>query len=80
MPGYKTAKYSKEYSAEIATTAFAVLDEAKTSLTIPEIQAGDITLVGVTPQKISRELSKYVEMGLLVKGKRNGKVTYEVKE
>lgn len=77
MPSFKSPKYTPEKSAEIAVCAFTVLDEAKTALTLDEIKARDLTLVSVSPQKLSRELTKYTDIGLLHKTKKGTRIAYE---
>lgn len=75
MPG-RVAKYSRERSAEIALEAFSILADRKTAMTLAEIQSASLVLAGTTTQKISRELSKYVELGMLHKEQKNGRVAY----
>lgn len=75
MPG-RSAKYTKEKSAEIAVEAFSILADSKTAMTLAEIQSASLVLAGTTTQKISRELSKYVELGMLRKEQKNGRVAY----
>lgn len=77
MPGYVKSKYSKEKSAEIAVEAFGAIGDANgEALTLEEIINSTVALVGTTPQKISRELSKYVDLNLIKKVKKNGRVAY----
>lgn len=75
MP-YTTSKYSKERSQEISIEALEAIRASETPLTLSEIQNAAMALVGATPQKISRCLAPYVEMGLLKKTKKNGRVAY----
>lgn len=78
MPAFKSAKYSKERSAEIRLTALGVLQDAGTALTISEICAGDLTLTYLTPQKMARELGDLIEAGLVkkTKSKSKGRMVY----
>lgn len=75
MPG-RTSKYSTTRSQEIAVEAFAAIQEAETALTLDEIINHSVALAGCTTQKVSRELAKYVELNLIKKTKKNGRVAY----
>lgn len=75
MP-YTKSKYSKERSQEISIEALETIRTSETPLTLTEIQNAAMALIGATPQKISRCLAPYVEMGLLKKTKKDGKVAY----
>lgn len=77
MP-YTKSKYSKERSQEISIEALEAIRASETPLTLAEIQNAAIALVGATPQKISRCLAPYIEMGLLKKTKKDGKMAYAV--
>lgn len=72
------AKYTAERTQEIGITALGILQETESLMTIAEIQKESILLAGVTPQKISRELNKYAEMGTLFKTKKDGRVAYAI--
>lgn len=76
MPGYVKSKYSKERSQQISVEAFSIVAESKTALTLTEIQNSSMVLAGTTPQKISRSLAPYVEMGMIGKTQKDGRVAY----
>lgn len=75
MPG-KSSKYSVERSQQIAVEAFSAIQEAEGPLCADEILNRCPAIAGTTPQKLARELSKYIELGLIRKVKKNGRVAY----
>lgn len=76
MPCRTTSKYTAFRSQEIAVEAFAAIQDAERALTADEIIASSPVLTGVSPQKIARELSKYVDLALIRKVKKNNRVAY----
>lgn len=79
MPSYVKSKYSKERSQEIAVEAFSIVANSKTALTLTEIQNSSMVLTGTTTQKISRSLAPYVEMGIIGKTQKDGRVAYAMR-
>lgn len=72
-----TSKYSKEFTNEMTGRIAVVLAEAKNGMTIDEIQAADMSLIGLTPQKTARCIGHLVEMGMVAKSKgRDGRMRY----
>ena len=76
MP-YHTSKYSKEFTNEMTGRIAVVLAEAQNGMTIEEIQAADMNLIGITPQKMARMIGHLVEMGMVAKSKgRDNRMRY----
>lgn len=72
-----TSKYSKEFTNEMTGRIAVVLAEAPNGMTVDEIQAMDMNLVGITPQKMARMIGHLVEMGMVAKSKgRDGRMRY----
>lgn len=72
-----TSKYSKEFTNEMTGRIAVVLAEAKNGMTVDEIQAMDMNLIGITPQKMARMIGHLVEMGMVAKSKgRDGRMRY----
>lgn len=79
MP-YTRPKYSPELTQRWTTKAMIVLAEAQRDMTCKEIQQGDLDLVGVTQQKMSRILNELVEKGLVMKSKgKSGLMHYKAR-
>ena len=60
-------KYTKEQNSELRVRALGVLADSPNAMTIPEICAGDMGLMGQTPQKMARILNELVEAGFVMK-------------
>ena len=72
-----TSKYSKEFTNEITGRIAIILAEAKNGMSLDEIQMSDITLRGITTQKLARCISHLVEMGMVGKSKgHDGRMRY----
>ena len=72
-----TSKYSKEFTNEVTGRIAIILAEAPNAMRIDEIVAADISLAGITTQKIARCIGHLVEMGMVAKSKgRDGKMRY----
>ena len=72
-----TSKYSKEFTNEITGRVAIILAEAKNGMSLDEITMSDITLRGITPQKLSRCIGHLVEIGMVAKSKgKDGRMRY----
>lgn len=79
MPG-KTSKFSVEKDSEFRFRILDIINESEEAISIAEIQAQDMTLTGLSSQKISKLLANLIEMGLVRKGKsksRGGRMVYK---
>ncbi len=75
---YKKSKYSVEQNQQWSVAAMCVLSDATEALTGDQIRQSDLTLVNVTPQKMSRILGELVENGFVMKTKgKDGKMRYK---
>ena len=66
---FKTSKYSPRVNQELEIRVLDILAHSEESLSIQQIQQSDIILSKHTSQKITRILSKLIEMGFVRKGK-----------
>jgi hypothetical protein len=74
----KTSKYSKEFTNEMTGRIAVVLAEEQNALTIQEIQLRDVSLVGITSQKMARMIGHLVDVGLVAKAKgKDGRMVYK---
>ena len=71
-------KYTKDQNSELRVRALGVLADSPNAMTIPEICAGDMGLMGQTPQKMARVLNELVEAGFVMKtnSKSKGRMVY----
>lgn len=78
MPSFMKPKYTKDQNSELRVRALGVLAESPNALTIPEICAGDMGLMGQTSQKMARVLNELVEAGFVMKtsSKSKGRMVY----
>lgn len=67
MSYIKSSKYSTECNGRIKVGIIDVLAEATCGMTIADIQAHNITLAGLTSQKMARVLNELVDMGVVKK-------------
>lgn len=72
MPG-RTSKYTAKVNANLKLAAFDVLNTYPQAMTISDICARDMSLIGQTNQKMARILNELVEMGLVRKAKSKSK-------
>ena len=74
----KVSKYSKEFTDEMTGRIAVVLAEEQTALNIQEIQQRDLTLIGITSQKMARMIGHLVDVGLVAKAKgKDGRMVYK---
>lgn len=73
MPGYVKSKYSPEFTSELRVRALSVLADSPSPMTIDEICRTDISLIGITTQKMARSLNDLVEAGFVMKTKSKSK-------
>ena len=74
----QTSKYSKEFTNEMTGRIAVILAEEQGALNIQEIQQRDITLVGITSQKMARMINHLVDVGLVAKAKgKDGRMVYK---
>lgn len=70
MPGHvRTRKLSAEKEGELKLRVLDILNNTEDSLTLDDIKASDITLAGLTTQKLSRVIGSLVELGLVRKAR-----------
>lgn len=73
----RKSKYPAELDALIEGCVMVKLAEADRALNLEEIIQGEPLLAGVTTQKLARVMSKFVDMGFIVKTKgQNGRMVY----
>lgn len=77
---YTKSKYTAAQTQEMEMRALDVVENGVGWMTIDEICSSDIILKNCTPQKMARVLSKMNEVGIIEKGKRNGRVAYRRKD
>lgn len=68
MPG-RVSRYSAQTNSELEFRVFDVLNTTKQAMTIDQIKQEDLMLMPHTSQKLTRVLSRLIEMGLVRKGK-----------
>lgn len=51
MPSFMKPKYTRDQNSELRVRTLGVLADSPNAMTIPEICAGDMCLIGQTPQK-----------------------------
>ena len=73
MPSFMKPKYTKDQNSELRVKALGVLAESPNAMTIPEICASDMGLMGQTSQKMARVLNELVEAGFVMKTKSKSK-------
>lgn len=73
MAGSVNSMYSKAKTNDITMRVLAVLMDNPHPMTITEICGKDITLRGLTSQKITRSLTRLCDAGLIVKSKSKSK-------
>ena len=74
----QSGKYSKEFTNEMTGRIAVVLAEEQGALNIQEIQQRDLTLVGITSQKMARMIGHLVDVGLVAKAKgKDGRMVYK---
>lgn len=78
MPSFIKPKYTKDQNSELRVRTLGVLADSPNAMTIPEICAGDMSLMGQTPQKMARVLNELVEAGFVMKtnSKSKGRMVY----
>ena len=74
----QSSKYSKKFTNEMTGRIAVVLAEEQGALNIQEIQQRDLTLVGITSQKMARMIGHLVDVGLVAKAKgKDGRMVYK---
>lgn len=72
------SKYSTEQTQAWSVAAMVVLSDSKRAMTCDEIRQSDLSLIEVTPQKMSRILTELCEGGFVMKTKgKNGRMVYK---
>lgn len=75
---YQKSKYSAQQDAIIEGCAMVKLAEATEAITLDDIIRGEPLLTGVSTQKLARVMTKFVDMGFIVKTKRrDGRMVYK---
>ena len=75
---YKKSKYSAQQDAIIEGCAMVKLAESTEAVTLDDIIRGEPLLTGVSTQKLARVMTKFVDMGFIVKTKRrDGRMVYK---
>lgn len=70
MPGrVRTRKLSAAKEGELKLRVLDVLNNSDDAMTLDDIKASDITLAGLTTQKLSRVIGSLVEIGLVRKSR-----------
>lgn len=76
--GYHKSAYSKGQTENWQGRIAIVLTEAQEALSIPQIQERDITLQGISSQKMAKMLGSLIEYNLVAKSKsKNGRMVYK---
>ena len=73
MPGRTHSAYSQKMTNDITMRVLSVLIDNPRPMTIAEISNEDLLLKGLTPQKITRSLTRLCEAGLILKSKSKAK-------
>ncbi len=80
MPGRKrNSMYTTAFNKELEIKILDVLNHTREALTIDQIKQRDITMKGITSQKMARVLGNLIEMGFARKGKSksSGRMLYK---
>ena len=80
MPGRtRTRKLSAAKEGELKLRVLDVLNNSDDAMTLDDIKASDITLAGLTTQKLSRVIGNLAEMGLVRKSRSKslGRMVYK---
>ena len=74
------SKYTAEQNSQLKVAAMEVLAESQEYMTIEQICHANLTLVGVTTQKMARILNEMAEQGVIIKSKlkSSSKMTYKI--
>lgn len=79
MPG-RVSQYSASFNEELRGKIICILAEAERPLTASEIISRDISLTGLTTQKVSHTIADLIEYGVCCKGRRDNYTTYMTME